>query len=104
MRRPCPDLDVWLRRELPSSTDPAYASLLPIALLTEVAGAAACVEVVLDYAHDLRRRNSQDVPRYDISRRDRIIDDEHRQFVTPRSVHPDQLAILEQTFARLRRV
>src|SRR5204863_8231226 len=73
------------RRESPLSTVPACVSLPPKALLSEVACTASSVEVVLDDANDLRWGDAQDVARDDISRAYRIIDDQHRQLVTPRT-------------------
>jgi gamma-glutamyltranspeptidase len=80
------------------STDPAYVSLPARALLSEVACAAPGVEIVLDDANDPRRRNASDVTRYDGTGSHSIIDDEHRQIVTTRSVYPDQLAVFQEPF------
>src|SRR5450759_248577 len=104
MRRPCPELVVPRRRESPSSTVPACVLLLPPALLSEVACAASRVEIVLDDAYNLRWSDAKDVAGNDVSRAHRIIDDQYRQLVTPRSVNPHQLAVLEQTPARIGRV
>src|SRR6266513_393415 len=70
------------RRESPLSTVPACVSLPPKALLSEVSCTASSVEVVLDDANDLRWGDAQDVARDDISRANRIIDDQHRQSVS----------------------
>src|SRR5471032_2125016 len=104
MRRSRPEPLVPRRRESPSSTVPACVSLLPSALLSEVACAASRVEIVLDDAYNLCWGDAQDVAGNDASRAHRIIDDQHRQLVTPRAVDPDELAVLEQTPARIARV
>src|SRR6266849_2264555 len=101
MRCPCPEPLVPRRRESPLSTVPACVPLLPRALLSEVACSSPGVEIVLDDPNNLRWGDAQDVARDDISRVYRIIDDQHCQLVTPRAVNPDELAILEQTPARV---
>src|SRR5450759_511967 len=102
MRRPCPGPVVPRRRESPLSTVPACVSLLPRVLLSEVACAASGVEVVLDDAYNFCRGDAQDVAGDDASRANRIIDEQYRQLVTPRAVNPHELAVLEQTPARIR--
>src|SRR5450759_1475455 len=104
MRRPCPEPVVPRRRESPLSTAPACESLLPQALLSEVACTASRVEVVLHDAYNFCRGDAQDVAGDDVSRAHRIIDDQYRQLVTPRAVNPHELAVLEQTHARIGRV
>ena len=92
------------RPEPQLSTGPAYVSLPPRFLLSEVPRAAPGVEIVFDDANDPRRRNASDVTRYDGTGSHSIIDDEHRQIVTTWSVYPDELTIFQQPFEGVGRV
>jgi hypothetical protein len=73
-------------------------------LLAEVPRAASGVEVVFHNAYDFGRGDPQDVASDDRSGTHRIIDDEHCHLVTSRAINPDELPILEQALAGVRRV
>ena len=73
-------------------------------LLSEVPFASARVEIVLDDAYDFSWGDAEDVARDDISRTNRIIDDQHCQLVTSRAIYPYKLTVLEQPLPRFSRM
>src|SRR5689334_21898096 len=73
-------------------------------LLSEVARTSSGVEIVLHDANFLRGRDAKNVTGDGASRTHRIIDDQHGQVVTSRAIYPNELAVFEQTLARLGRV
>jgi hypothetical protein len=71
-------------------------------LLAEVARGTSGVKIMLDDSYDFRGCDPEDVTCDDRSGTHRIIDDEHRHLVTPGSVDPDELPVLEQPSLRVR--
>src|SRR4051812_43442878 len=62
---------------------------------------AAAVEIGLYNAHGLRWRRSDDVAQDDVTATDVLIDSHLRELVPPRTIHPRELAVGQQTCARI---